>query len=81
MEFKLKNETEILPCFATEYIKIKSLGIHPGSIKVLLNSRLGASSWHDELSVGHQNGQQGQGNHLDGVHLFFTTCVEQEKDC
>ncbi|KAF3858047.1 hypothetical protein F7725_011248 [Dissostichus mawsoni] len=32
--------------------------IHPGSIKVLLDARLGASSWHDDLSAGRQNGQQ-----------------------
>lgn len=44
---------------------------YPGSIKVLLDGRLGASSGLDDLSVGCQDGQQSEGKHLEGVHLFL----------
>ncbi len=54
---------------------------YPGSVEVLLNGGSWAPSWHDDLSVGRQNGQQSEGNHLDGVHLFSTTCTEQKKYC
>lgn len=47
---------------------------YPGSVEVLLDSRLGASSGLDDLSVGCQDGQQSEGNNLEGVHLFSTTC-------
>lgn len=58
---------------------MKQCGIHPCSIKVLLNSRLGASSWLEDLSAGCQNAQQREGKHLDGIHLYPITCEEQKK--
>lgn len=44
---------------------------YPGSIKVHLDSRLGASTGLDDLSVGSQDGQQSEGQNLEGVHLVL----------
>lgn len=53
------------------FVSLSLLSFYPGSIEVLLDSWLGASSWLDDLSIGCQDGQQSEGKHLEGVHLFL----------
>lgn len=69
----MQMEMNIRTCGRREAVVCHMLLLYPGSIKVLLDSRLGASSGLDDLSVGCQDGQQSDGKHLEGVHLFLYT--------
>lgn len=57
---------------------MREVDIHPGGIELLLNGGPRASAGLDDLSIGCQDRQQSERNHLIGVHVLLDSL--QKKD-